>query len=721
MQNKYSIKNFRAFNEEGATFEFKPITILTGKNSAGKSSLTKSIMLLRGFFEQVQRDQNNHKIKDFNPMRYCLDFSDPALKLGGFDKEINRNAKTKEIGFSYTYAPSVAPIFEFTVNYWFRALENDRFNNGWLSRIEVFLGKDLILKATVREKDNLIDITHINLNSGTTGPFFKFYLIANYFYLERLQQDCINIGGGIVDGDRYFSLDASKKELEDCLTQNFDTYQSEVDEAFRFVSDDSRVFGPELDYTKAYPRLFDISLFTAVKKCDETALLFYFPVLEQLSGLSKEEQIARIKSAPLFIKTADMPGSGKDSIVDEIVDAYSKSEENDFIDFYRTLEDHKLDNLITHRPFPLRLLKDDNLMHRIRVASAISFNPNMFTSAKKGVVDFDKVYRFLSNWQWHETPQAEDDYFCRNIDSMETYSSSHKLYSAYQDYFVILLEELLVPRSFNDIHYIGNSHAGMKRLYAFEDKSDPFVNRISRYLTASREYENALASDPFQVAEKKKSKTKEQPFQVGDFINKWLVSLEIGKSLHFDIDQDALGVKLVLEKPDGEKTSLADEGFGINQMVGLLISIETEILQLKVSELTHRLVPVMGQPDPIPYISNPVTVVIEEPEINLHPSFQSKLAELFYDATSMFEGDKIHFIIETHSEYLIRKMQVMLIDPAYNNVSIEDNPFAIYYINSDHSVKKMEFRPDGSFKEPFGPGFIDEGTSLALSLLEKSL
>ena len=42
----FTLKNFRSFGEDGADFELAPITVLTGCNSAGKSSLVKALMLL---------------------------------------------------------------------------------------------------------------------------------------------------------------------------------------------------------------------------------------------------------------------------------------------------------------------------------------------------------------------------------------------------------------------------------------------------------------------------------------------------------------------------------------------------------------------------------------------------------------------------------------------------------------------------------------------------
>lgn len=43
---KYMVKNFKIFDEKGVTFDIAPITMLTGCNSSGKSSLVKSMTVL---------------------------------------------------------------------------------------------------------------------------------------------------------------------------------------------------------------------------------------------------------------------------------------------------------------------------------------------------------------------------------------------------------------------------------------------------------------------------------------------------------------------------------------------------------------------------------------------------------------------------------------------------------------------------------------------------
>ena len=80
---------------------------------------------------------------------------------------------------------------------------------------------------------------------------------------------------------------------------------------------------------------------------------------------------------------------------------------------------------------------------------------------------------------------------------------------------------------------------------------------------------------------------------------------------------------------------------------------------------------------------------------------------------------------ETHSEYLIRKLQFWVAKYRINSDDIN-----IYYLNNQNSysevedsvLKKIKIRKDGSLSEPFGEGFFDEAINLKFELLKlKSL
>jgi predicted ATPase len=117
------------------------------------------------------------------------------------------------------------------------------------------------------------------------------------------------------------------------------------------------------------------------------------------------------------------------------------------------------------------------------------------------------------------------------------------------------------------------------------------------------------------------------------------------------------------------------------------------------------------------YIQNNRYFLLEEPEANLHPNLQSNLAELLVYIESVFD---IKFIIETHSEYFIRKLQYLT---AKEVLSPDDS--VIYYFNDDKYVSKTEpkvkeifINEDGGLTDSFGPGFFDEATKLQFDLIK---
>jgi len=66
------------------------------------------------------------------------------------------------------------------------------------------------------------------------------------------------------------------------------------------------------------------------------------------------------------------------------------------------------------------------------------------------------------------------------------------------------------------------------------------------------------------------------------------------------------------------------------------------------------------------------TIILEEPEIHLHPLAQSVLADLFVETS---KKRQVQFIVETHSEHLFRRMQTLV---ARQKVSTDD--VALYFV-----------------------------------------
>ena len=77
------------------------------------------------------------------------------------------------------------------------------------------------------------------------------------------------------------------------------------------------------------------------------------------------------------------------------------------------------------------------------------------------------------------------------------------------------------------------------------------------------------------------------------------------------------------------------------------------------------------------------TVILEEPEIHLHPLAQSALAELF---VTVSHERNVQFLIETHSEHLFRRMQTLM---AKGDVGTDQ--VAMYFV--EHAKKTAKLKP----------------------------
>ena len=201
---------------------------------------------------------------------------------------------------------------------------------------------------------------------------------------------------------------------------------------------------------------------------------------------------------------------------------------------------------------------------------------------------------------------------------------------------------------------------------------------------------------------------------------------ELGIGEDFDIElanSDYLYVTIT--NSDGKQIPLADNGRGAVQLFMLLLRLA------KYSPSSFEVIHVDPyHKDMIEYEDNHFLdgakrshsltnlFIFEEPEQNLHPKLQSKLADLFLDVYKRFG---INVLVETHSEYLVRRSQVLVAEAKYKDEQelAEKCPFKVYYFPEIGSGEPydMEFRCDGRFKQDFGDGFYDEADKLAYKIM----
>jgi predicted ATP-dependent endonuclease of OLD family len=180
-----------------------------------------------------------------------------------------------------------------------------------------------------------------------------------------------------------------------------------------------------------------------------------------------------------------------------------------------------------------------------------------------------------------------------------------------------------------------------------------------------------------------------------EFVKHWMNEFEVGQSFEIKFYAGEAYEFHVLDK-NGVKNHLSDKGMGSLQAMVLILNVASLI---KINEKETKA----------------VTLLVEEPELNLHPALQSKLTEFFHEVNKKYG---FNFIIETHSEYMIRKSQVLVNENEYGNQdSLNPNPFKTYYFPVSDKPYEMRYRKDGKFKDEFKKGFFEVSSDLAFDIL----
>jgi predicted ATPase len=114
------------------------------------------------------------------------------------------------------------------------------------------------------------------------------------------------------------------------------------------------------------------------------------------------------------------------------------------------------------------------------------------------------------------------------------------------------------------------------------------------------------------------------------------------------------------------------------------------------------------------YASPHTTIILEQPEIHLHPSVQTALADLFIEAAQSREGGadrKIQVIIESHSEHFLRRLQRRLAEGV-----VTPDDVALYFCESGDqgaALRPLEVNLYGEIKNWPENFFGDEMGELA--------
>lgn len=214
---------------------------------------------------------------------------------------------------------------------------------------------------------------------------------------------------------------------------------------------------------------------------------------------------------------------------------------------------------------------------------------------------------------------------------------------------------LELERLFGRLYYLGPLRDDPRRSYGWSGEVPDHVGwRGERAIEAILAARNRAINPGY--------KRKGQPFEA--LIARWLLEMKL--ILAFKVrpiaeNRKDFEVRVVTAK-GGAEVNLTDVGFGISQVLPVVVACFY----------------------PPPH----ATLILEQPEIHLHPQVQGSLADLFIEAIqAREEGENrdMQLIVESHSEHFLNRL---LLRVAEEKISPKD--LAIYFCSPSEQGAQME-------------------------------
>lgn len=658
MNCKYTIKNFRVFDDKGATVDIRPITILTGCNSSGKSSIVKSLILLIDYISNLYDYYDVYKGIDFNKSK--LDFTkSPSNSLGKFSRTLNSKSSSHTLSMEVTKF-SVLLNDEVTIVLEFVGDESDVFTNGYLSSITFKSSNGNVIYSSNQEKVVIGDLT----------PFLDSYIAFVLCHIaKRPSQKTI------------FSRQIDIQKFTHEMNTFYCSEDVSTDRSVSFLNilNWQNTHENVMTKYKNSPHLKHEECINIIKNQS----LFYLDVLEKFKEMNASSCKELLKNlSDSFEKDSEYADK-----LERIKCDYINSGIDNFYDYYLFKEHDFLSEILELRIDSSKKTVSPSLSSKYLRKTDYGDSPlmNILEPACEKFVIGNKELSFM------------DIYDC--VQHLETPGLLTKFrMKKYADYLTTCLEDIF----FKDMEilpiYISSSNVNVKRVYPLE-AGDEFTNLLKRYFESKRLF-NASNRD----------------YLPDTFMTKWLSSFGICSFLRIEVTYEGWGatIKVYESKDDIEGRLLAELGYGATQLFSTILAIEVAILETNQAEEKYFVEEYSSRNHKI------ASVYIEEPENHLHPSMQSQLADMFADA---YLNYGVHLMIETHSEYLIRKFQTIVAQN--DSTSIQKEDISIIYVDHPDSSKRKDQNKqirqiycdeDGQLTDDFGTGFFDEAGKLAMDL-----
>ena len=207
---------------------------------------------------------------------------------------------------------------------------------------------------------------------------------------------------------------------------------------------------------------------------------------------------------------------------------------------------------------------------------------------------------------------------------------------------------LNLEKCMQSTYYIGPIRAHPERRYIWKGSRPTDVGRFGEF-TVEAMLASKMQGD---IAVDDDNHTLEQ------HVAKWLQNLGLVHSFRVKKieGRDPIFDVLIKQDRNSKEIHLADMGFGVSQVLPVLV-------------LCY-------------YVPRGSTIILEQPEIHLHPAVQADLADLLIDVS---KKRNVQILLESHSEHLLRRLQRRVAEERITNDDVR-----LYFCSSDQGASRIE-------------------------------
>lgn len=554
MLNSLNLNNFRCFSSE-QNIPLSPITLIYGPNSSGKSSLLKSLVVMKQTLEEASSNTNlitKGQYTDIGNFKDFINNHDTKKKYSiKFQFDLTKQKNNRYIRPYYRMYLSKS-ISKISIEFFYR---NSTSQNNVLNSINLYINDEL---------QPFLNIERTSKKSNITSKFYR--MRYSNFQSTKNNNDTPNL------------YEVKNINWESSFFQ--ETWKSFIE--------------------KSKKEKYAEKIATKVHHLEEV--------------LKKENNNARQRN--LFSNSPEK--------LNEEISAYKKC-----VDFLNKNNEEMLNDF-----------KDE-------IKNFYSQNYLIFTnvifwdeaSLKEDNLDYFNAMLFKPRNLYHYYDEI-------NLDLDINHKISSLLYTTSN----------LIQSYFRSAKYLGALRDNPERYYLTTPTAKNYVGKSGK--------------DTIDIIAKNTV--------LKNKINKQLKNLELGYSITpRKIPNEDIYLFLLKEEQSGITVSLNDVGFGVSQILPILVQS---------------------------MLSQNETILIEQPEIHIHPKLQAELGTLF--AECIKEPYNNNFIIETHSENIILRLQKLIRQKILSSQDV-----TVIYVNKteDGSIcSHLRLNENGDFIDDWPNGFFEE-------------